>query len=677
MKFSILTLLVLLMLTPKSWGQDTVSKVARQGAFEVKQLVIPGFSELPLSRKLFIYSLTQAMEAGRDIAWQQLSPNGLRIRKLFESIWPRFSELEESQRQALEEYYFLLLFNHGPHDQNSNQKNILHNFTIDEFVHVVLKLGGDTREAMALAPDLLDPEVRRYRVARAGYDKIEDSGTAYYGEGMTEAHLSQMPLDQQRHFLSTPYLDPMGQPQLQFHRIGGRFSQELVQVTHFLKEARAFGNAQEQALIDAYLLAIRTGDPEDQLQAERLWVQYRSEDITFFMGFIETYDDPLEARGTWEGTILLKSVDPVARTRNEVIRDQAVAFEARMPVDPEFKKVGVFTPPQSEGAYMVHFSGGHNEKSFRGVNLPNSAEIRETLGSLSFTAYNKVFDLGGAQDEFEPGALNEYYAPQYHNALARFGRSQPLMMQVEFHEILGHGSGRDRKGVNSSVALGSDYAAMEEARAEVAALYTLTDPDHLHELGILRAELSRDEAQQFAEVTLLEFFTDHLQSYVDLKGSVDIRQAHQLGRQMILNRALNDGALKIHISPRGVPYVVLGSFEQMRASFGNFWADIQNLKSTGDAKGLRELILKLGVMTKPERYWAEALLHAKERLKTPSFTVYLNPRLELKHDSVTGQVSDVLPLYESPAPSYRILFEREQTRIAQDRRRNCETELIR
>ena len=57
------------------------------------------------------------------------------------------------------------------------------------------------------------------------------------------------------------------------------------------------------------------------------------------------------------------------------------------------------------------------------------------------------------------------------------------------HEVIGHGSGRMAPGVNDPPhrLLGEQYSSIEEARADLVALYFLPDPK-LVELGIVPAD---------------------------------------------------------------------------------------------------------------------------------------------------------------------------------------------
>ena len=48
---------------------------------------LPGFEELPLQKKIFIYYLSQATLCGRDITTDQFGKYNLRIRKTLEALY--------------------------------------------------------------------------------------------------------------------------------------------------------------------------------------------------------------------------------------------------------------------------------------------------------------------------------------------------------------------------------------------------------------------------------------------------------------------------------------------------------------------------------------------------------------------------------------------------------------
>lgn len=60
--------------------------VDRFADVEVLRYTVPGFNELSLDQKKFIYYLTEAALAGRDILWDQNGKYNLKLRTLLEGI---------------------------------------------------------------------------------------------------------------------------------------------------------------------------------------------------------------------------------------------------------------------------------------------------------------------------------------------------------------------------------------------------------------------------------------------------------------------------------------------------------------------------------------------------------------------------------------------------------------
>lgn len=621
------------------------TRFASSGPHELRQLVVPGFEQLPLDRKLFIYWLSEAVDAGRDIAWLQLSENGFAIRQLFEKILEKREKLTEAERAAIESYYFLLIANSGVYDATTNSKNVIKDLTQEAFVKMLARLQIGTRDVQKLLPDLFDAKHKPLRIADAGTDLIADSGVNFYGPGVTNEKLEALPPEQRLHPLSYPVLAPDGTIRLEYFRINGKYGEQLARVDKLLAEAALYAHPEEIRLIEQYRKTMRTGDPKDALKADRIWVTNPTRDLTFMFGFVESYDDPKQARPTWEAFILLHSQDPEAKAVSDRVRALAPQYELDMPVDEEFKKKENFTPPLSEAANMIRMSSG---SPFLGVNLPNDNAIREKYGSKSFTVHNRVNALGEPpKSEYEADELNAFYLSQYHDQLRTYGRIRPHMLQVEFHEILGHGSGRDRDGVSSNTAFGDLFSGFEESRAELASLYHMTDYKTLLRNRLVPDGWTESQAKEFSEVVLVSFFTKQMLSYHNLKGRTVIRQAHQLGRQIILNHLLNEGALKIDMSKTGVPRVQLTAIETIRESLGRLWYRQQRIKSTGDLPALQKMMDELSIMTPQQIEWAKAITKANVELKRPEKTVVMNPFMNLVKDT-SGKVVDVELEYLNP-----------------------------
>jgi dipeptidyl-peptidase-3 len=635
------------------------SKILTHDKLALKQLVTPEFQRLPLARRIFVSYLADAIEAGRDIAWIQQGPYGLSIRHIFETMFADPTKLYFGERIAMEHYYFRLLSSHGIYDRQTNEKFILEGIRPEEFASILLRY-KIPKQPVSIWRAIFDKDFHRYAIAPRGRDPISESGVNFYGPGLNQLRLNSLAPEERRHSLSYPRWDSVLQkPVLAFHKLGGRFSEQLAKIDGALEKAEPWANEAEKKIIELYRQVIRTGDPKDQDQLEHLWVENRTDDLVFHIGFTETYDDPIQARGTWEGFILLLNKDAESEKRVAQIRASAADFESRTPVSEEFKKAGEFTPTDAERAHLLYAVGGNSEAFFSSV----------TLGSRSFTAINNVFDIGqGAEQDYPSDDVDTFYRAEYHDLLRKFGQSLPYMVQIEFYEILGHGSGRDREGVDSKAALGGDYAAIEETRAELAALYHLTDIGALEKHKIFPDDWDRKTIEEFSRTVLVQFFTRHILSLEKLKGATEIRHPNQLGRQIIFNQMLNRNAIGIYMTWGGMPQVIVADLAEVRRALGQVWRFVQRLKSTGNRDTVGHYIQENGQLTEAQRGWLPVIAKAFATLKRPDHTLYIVPRIRRITNS-KAEIVDVVQDYVPAGGRLDKLFEHEQ-------KRRCENLLL-
>ena len=75
-------------LDPNNPSGDIVDRFAD---IEVLRYTVPGFNELPLGKKIFIYYLNEAALAGRDILWDQNGRYNLALRQLCEGVYTNYN----------------------------------------------------------------------------------------------------------------------------------------------------------------------------------------------------------------------------------------------------------------------------------------------------------------------------------------------------------------------------------------------------------------------------------------------------------------------------------------------------------------------------------------------------------------------------------------------------------
>ena len=118
-----------------------------------------------------------------------------------------------------------------------------------------------------------------------------------------------------------------------------------------------------------------------------------------------------------------------------------------------------------------------------GINLPNDQEVREKHGSKSVSIANVV---EAYERSTPPAAKGEFCWDEAE--LERTEKLGPLVsdLHTNMHEVIGHASGRQAPDKQGDPAhwIKENYSALEEARADLVALWFLRDKK-LQELGLV------------------------------------------------------------------------------------------------------------------------------------------------------------------------------------------------
>lgn len=625
--------------------------IHKDSPYQLNQLLVPGFEKLPTDRKWFAYYLTKAIEMGGDIVWKQTSRYGLDIRNFALDLIKYRKFTNEATAKALENYLLEVFRNKGNYNLKSNSKILppaLEVSDIDAWITSLHTKKPRVAKNLAtqfalLKTHMLDPTVGRTRLALEG-DLIKDSNAGFYGTGITLKELEDLPEEQRTHFLSTPYRDKeTGEIKLQLHKIGGRFHTELWFIRHYLEKAQNYGNSSEKEIISAYIKAIETGNPEDLLNADSLWVQYKPTDIDWQIGFIETYDDPYGVRGSWEGFVMLLDQRESAKAGFKIVIQNMSAFENKMPVDEIYKRKLGSTPPSTTNTYFIS-SGGHaGYNPFSAVNLPNDRALVEKYGTKSLNALNRQINLGTFKDlealKIESDILDKSYSAGALLRRAQFTEDElkeAHLVQVMFHEILGHGSSVMAEG-KSEKDLKDMVMPLEEGRAETASLFHYTDK-FISDISIVPSNWSPEKFYDYAHLMILSFFTDQMHSWADtLDDDTDvITQAHQWGRQVMFNWMVKSGVLRVEIED-GMPKLkLIDEFDlrNTRQAIGELWNVIQRLKSEADYEGTKALFQPYGAYTDEHRSLRKMMISALDQFKRSTKAIYLNPKFTTKEGDV-------------------------------------------
>jgi dipeptidyl-peptidase III len=212
-------------------------------------------------------------------------------------------------------------------------------------------------------------------------------------------------------------------------------------------------------------------------------------------------------------------------------------------------------------------------------------------------------------------------------------------LTTNLHEVIGHGSGlvSESLGGMPEAALREQFSTIEEARADLVALYFVADP-YLVEIGLV------DEEHHDA-VVLAEYEAYARNALVQLRR---VREGAQLEEDHMRNRQLIVYWLMAHtdaiqVARRdGKTYYRVADRAAFRDGVGRLLAEVQRIKAEGDYEAARDLVEAYGVHFDPTL--RDEVVARVDRLDLPSYTAFVMPRLEAVRDE-RGGITDVRVSY--------------------------------
>ena len=624
--------------------------MTRFADIEILHYRVPGFENLPLRTKLYIYHLAEAALWGRDILWDQNGRYNLRIRHLLESILPK------TDNGDFRTYMRQVWFANGIHHHYSTDKfqpgfseEWLRQYTDDE----------------TLINVIMNPEVMPKRVCQNGDDLIKGSASNYYGEGITqqqaEDYYNRMKASDPNPDRAPSYgmnsrleLTAEGTLEENVYRIGGLYGAAIERICGELEQAKNFAESgQQRKVIDMLLEFYRTGDLATFDRYTIEWVKETDGFVDFINGFTETYGDPLGLKASWEGYVNYR--DAEATKRADLLSANAQRFEDHSPVDARFKKKEC----KGVSARVVNaaiLGGDLYPSSAIGINLPNSNWVRAVHGSKSVTignltaAYEEAAKGSGFREEFvidreTVESMNRYSAVTDD-------------LHTDLHECLGHGSGQLLPGVDQD-ALGVYGATIEEARADLFGLYYIAD-HKMTELGLTPDDQAW-RAQYYAYM-----MNGAMTQLVRIKRGRVIEEAHMRNRSLIAHWCLEQArywgecfgtkpAMEL-VKRDGKTYLLINDYITLRQYVGQLLAEIQRIKSEGDFQAAKALVEKYAIDIDEKLH--EEMLQRYERLHLSPYKGFVNPVYTLVKDA-EGNVCDVTVSYDEEFDEQQLRYSRQ------------------
>lgn len=565
---------------------------------------IPGWDSLTLQQKEYIYHLSEAAKAGRDIFWDQNFKHGIKIRRALEGIFENYSgEKESSDWKEFVVYAKRVFFSNGIHHHYAEEKFIPG--CSQEYFAKLMDESGQSELKEELIPMLFDPALYPYRKNITGEgDLLLGSSVNFYdsvSRAEAEAFYAKMadPKDETpiSYGLNSRLVKRGGVVQEEVYKSGGLYGAAIDKIIEHLEKASAVAENDIQRgyiakLIDYY----RTGDLNTWDEYNIAWVKDTDSQVDFINGFIEDYNDPLGMKATWEAVVNFKDIE--ASKRTEIISNNAQWFEDNSPVSAEYKKKEV-KGVSAKVITVAQLGGDCHPTSPLGINLPNADWIRKEHGSKSVTIANISEAYDKAAEEAPKSMTAEFSWDEAESALIKQYGSVTNNLHTDMHECLGHASGQLRPGTAAG-ALKDHSSALEEARADIFALYYMPDTK-LVELGIM------PDAEAYKASYISYIRNGLMTQFVRVELGKSVTQAHMQGRKLIAEwcfekgKGTGEGGADV-IEKRvrdNKTYFVINDYAKLRGLFGDLLAELQRVKSEGDYAAGKKLIETYAVNIDP------------------------------------------------------------------------------
>ena len=593
---------------------------------KIMRYQVPGWDELSLQQKEYVYHLGEAAKWGRDILWDQNCSYNLSIRRSLENIIKNYRGDRECQDFAdFMVYAKRVFFSNGIHHHYAEDKIIP--ACSREYFQSLMEAVGDGEKCAELMDVIFDPSILSQRKSTDSQGDIVALSAVNYYEGV-----SRQEVDAFYEAMADPN-DPTpisyglnsklvkgndGIIREEKWMMGGLYGPAISRIVEELEKAAAVAenDAQKQyiaSLIEYY----RTGDLKlwDKYNIE--WLRDSLGKVDFINGFIEDYNDPLARKGTWEGLVNIR--DDEASKRTEILSANAQWFEDHSPVDKRFKKAEV-KGVTAKVINAVTLAGDAYPATPIGINLPNADWIRRDYGSKSVTIANITHAYDCAANEVPNSTLSEFAWDEEEIAFAKKHLAVTDEIHTDLHECLGHGSGQLLPGTSPN-ALGEYSSTLEETRADLFGLYYCADPK-LVELGILNdKEAYKAQYTNYIRNGIMVQFTR-----VEL-GRPNT-EAHMQNRKLIAEWCYEHGREGNVIEKKqrdGKTYFVVNDFEALRGLFGELLKEVQRIKSEGDYAAGKALVERYAVNIDPELH--KEVLERYASLNLKPYGGFVNPEI--------------------------------------------------
>jgi dipeptidyl-peptidase-3 len=558
---------------------------------------------------------------------------------LLEGIVAHSNGADPSLDAKIADFTKLFWANRGNHNELTSQK-FLPRFSFEELQKAALAAQQNgafaspyadlpplataaelNRELAALRASLFDPSFEPMLTAkspRPGQDIVQASSNTFY-EGATLADLNNFreayPLN------SRVVKGKDGKLHEEVYRAGtpdgkippGLYATFLKRANEYFAKALQFAEPGQARVIGDLIRYYQTGDPADWLQFDADWVQNNAT-VDFASGFIEVYRDARGAKGSSQ-TFISITDKPVTDTMIR-LGDHANYFEQKAPWTAQYKKQS-FQPPVVK-AIETLIETGDFDVSTIGDNLPNENAIHEKYGTKNFLFISSTRALNKASGH---AAFAEFAATPEIAARNRQYGDEAEDLMTALHEVIGHGSGKlsERLKSGAEAYLKEYFSTLEEARADLMALWNAWDPK-LKELGLVtnQDEVAKAMYDSAALVALTQLRR--------IPHGDTIEDDHERDRQLIVNfiRDRVPGAIR-QFDRGGKTYIEVQDYQKVHQGVGMLLAELMRIKAEGDYTAIKALVERNAVHFDPKL--RDQVVARYQKLGLPTYWAGINTLL--------------------------------------------------
>ncbi len=659
-------------IAPPATEKSLVGEQERIGPDGRDALIIgveaPGFDDLSAREKHFLYLMSRAAIAGNGIAFKQSHRDADDIVRLLEACFTHADGLDASVTDALHEALKLVWIHHGPYHHHTHAKFTPPRLTPEMLSRAVAHASSRGARLPVRPSESVDVMLKRLQRSifdsdfepvqtnqSSGVDIVATSAVNYYDPGVTKADIDALAEWNER--LNVRFARGNNGVVAEVYKIGGVFGRELETISHFLSLAAPHAeNDEQRAAIRSLLEFYATGDERHFREHMIHWLKSDAH-VDYLNGFIESYLDPRGVIAQFEANASFQAgggtIDRIA--------ENAPYFEAKMPWPDAYKRTDVSRPVATIVNVVIE-TGDAGPVSPAAYNLPNYNDIRRDYGSKNVILHN----IENTRAEgLEQAVVNEFFLPEYRDAVLALSHSLVRPLKVYMHEIIGHGSGRPDPALGNldpRARLGRVYSALEEARADLVALYHIGDPK-LAQIGAYDASM-RDVVVETAFVTFLQGWM----SRMDRVEGLEVREAHDRGHHAILMWLVRGGEHRRNygveaISIDGDYFVRVTDPDRAHDGVGDLLSRLQIIKSTGDADAAQRLFDDFG--TQLDSQWKANIAARREKLKLPKLKAFVFPHLTPVMSG--SEIVDVHLAYDEDLTAQQLRFRRlEHSRLLTD-----------